>query len=114
MCWFDGAEHVDTQLGTMNIISFNTQIYCKQLQDRGITTAASQNIITFMQLMSEEKIGIMLPYLNKHYAEKLTAFINSDIVFGIGVIGYAYEVHDMKMAHHILYEKEPWNCNDGD
>ena len=64
--------------------------------------------------MLEEKIRIMLPYLNKHYTEKLTLLINSDVVFGIGigVIGYAYEVHDMKMFH-ILYGKEPWNCNDG-
>ena len=38
--------------------------------------------------------------------------MNSDVVFSIGVIGYAYEVHDMKMAH-ILYGKEPWNYNDG-
>ena len=69
MCGFDGAEHKDSMLGTMNIISFNTQIYCKRLQDRGITTAASQNIMTFMQLMADEKIGIMLPYLNKHYTK---------------------------------------------
>lgn len=42
MCGFDGAEHEDSMLGTMSIILFNTQIYCKRLQDRGITTAASQ------------------------------------------------------------------------
>jgi len=112
MCSFDGAEHIDTKLGTMNIISFNTQIYCKALQDMGITTAASQNILTFMQLMAEEKIDIMLPYLNEHYTEKLEALKKTDTIFGIGVTGYAYEVHDMKM-NHILFGKEPWNCNDG-
>ena len=31
MCGFDGAEHTDTLLGTMNIILFTTQIYCKRL-----------------------------------------------------------------------------------
>ena len=69
MCGFDGAEHKDSMLGTMNIILFNTHIYCKRLQDKGITTAVAQNIMTFMQLISDEKIGIMLPYLNTHYTK---------------------------------------------
>ena len=112
MCGFDGSEHKDSMLGTMNIILFNTQIYYKRLQDRGITIAASQNIMTFMQLMADKKIGIMLPYLNKHYTKKLAALMDKDVVFGSKVLEFAYEVHDMKMFH-ILYGKEPWNCNDG-
>lgn len=64
MCGFDGAEHMDSVIGTVNIVFFNTQTYCKALQDLGISTAASQQNFTFMQLLGDEKIGLMLPHLN--------------------------------------------------
>ena len=104
MCGFDGAEVV---IGTVTIVFFNTQTYCKALQDLGISTAVSQQIFTSMQLLRDEKIGIMLPHLNQHYTEQLEAMMIKDVAFGTGVIGYAYEVHDMKM-NHILYGKESW------
>mgnify|MGYP006103266001 CR=1 FL=1 len=96
-----------------NIISFNTQTYCKALQDVGISTTAPQQIFTFMQMMGEEKIEIMLPRLNEHYRSNLEAMMSKDVaLFDAGVICYAYEVHDMKM-NHILYGKESWNYNEG-
>ena len=42
MCGFDGAEHMDSVIGTVSIVFFNTRTYCKTLQDLGISTAASQ------------------------------------------------------------------------
>jgi hypothetical protein len=102
MCGFDGAKHTDSMLGTTNIISFNTQIYCKRLQDRGISTAFSQNIMTFMQLCALEKIDVLLPYLNQHYTEKLAALMDSNVVFGSNVLGFPYEVHDMKIFHNCM------------
>ena len=66
--------------------------------------------MTFMQLCATKTIDVLLPYLNQHYTEKLAALTDSDVVFSSNVVGYAYEVHDMKMFH-ILYGKEAWNCN---
>lgn len=31
-----------------------------------------------------------------------------DVALGTGVIGYAYEVHDMKINHILYYGKESW------
>ena len=63
--------------------------------------------------MGDKKIRILLLFhLNEHYIEKMEAMMTKDGEFDAGVIGYAYEVHDMNMSY-ILYGKEAWNCYEG-
>ena len=53
----DGAEHQNAVVEPVNMISYNMQLFNKQLQDlptAKLTTASSDNIFTYQQIMGVE------------------------------------------------------------
>ena len=50
ICGFDGSEHQNGVLRKINMLTFNTQLFNKLLQDMGVTTANSSNILTIFQV----------------------------------------------------------------
>ena len=49
-CGFDGSEHQNGVLRKINMLTLNTQLFNKLLQEKGITTAQTDNILTIMQV----------------------------------------------------------------
>ena len=46
ICSWDGSQHANTVLKKVNIITGCTQLFSKTLQDKGLTTSNSDNILT--------------------------------------------------------------------
>ena len=51
-CGFDGSEHQNGVLRKINMLTLNTQLFNKLLQEKGVTTAQTDNILTIMQVRS--------------------------------------------------------------
>ena len=61
----NGAEHHSAVEEPLNMISYNMELFNKQLQDlesAKLTTASSSNIFTYQQVMGEENARNVLPY----------------------------------------------------
>lgn len=67
---FDGAEHKRTTKGRIGIISFNSQMLCKSSISK-ISPAGSTNILTWQQIVGEEKLSTLLPALKDAYQTKM-------------------------------------------
>eukprot|EP00978_Attheya_sp_CCMP212_P039066 scaffold199806_cov47-Attheya_sp.AAC.1 len=67
---YDGAEHSTTSGKRKNVISFSSQVFCRETVASGVTTAGSFNILTWQQVMGEEKCSTLFPVLEKIFEEK--------------------------------------------
>eukprot|EP00957_Ditylum_brightwellii_P128996 9840558-Ditylum_brightwellii.AAC.1 len=67
---YDGAEHSTTSGKRKNVISFSSQLFCKETIASGATTAGSFNILTWQQVMGEEKVSVLFPVLTPIFEEK--------------------------------------------
>ena len=56
----DGARHMETQEGDVNIISFNFSIINSRLLRSGYTSTQSHNILTVLQITADEKPDVCL------------------------------------------------------
>ena len=64
----DGAEHKSAVVEPINMISYNMELFNKQLQDlesAKLTTASSSNIFTYQQVMGDENARNVLPSVEK-------------------------------------------------
>ena len=68
---YNGAIHVKTDAGNTNIISYNTSMFTSNGMNLKTTTAASSfNIMTFQQMMCEEKSSNVTPSVKSIYEDK--------------------------------------------
>ena len=68
---FDGAEHIQLDEGKINILSYNTQLFFSQTISVA-STSSSFNILTWMQVLGEEKCANIFPVMIPHYREKVS------------------------------------------
>ena len=69
----DGAEHQNAIVEPVNMISYNMQLFNKQLQDlptAKLTTASSDNIFTYQQIMGVENARNVLASVETIFQER--------------------------------------------
>ena len=69
----DGAEHQNAVVEPVNMISYNMQLFNKQLQDlptAKLTTASSDNIFTYQQIMGVENARNVLASVETIFPER--------------------------------------------
>ena len=102
---YDGAEHKKTTKGKIGIISFNSQMLSQFSIDKA-SPASSTNILTWQQVVGEEKFSTLLPALKKIYQSK--AEIRADEESRKKYV--MYELHDRKMLYlltqHSLFNRK--------
>jgi hypothetical protein len=99
---YDGAEHSTTSGKRVNVISFNSQLFCRETIQSGATTAGSFNILTWQQVRGEEKCSVIFPVLDNIFKEK------TDLMKRYPHVSI-YEMHDGKMLY-ILTQHCLFNC----
>ena len=103
---FDGAEHVKSKKDVTSVISFNTTALSRKLltdNKSKTTTTSSSNIITWQQVMSQEKLPVLIGSLKDHYKEKAQLVSNHSNF-------HYYDLHDLKMSY-LLTQHSLWSRN---
>ena len=67
---YDGAEHSRNDEGRTNVLSYSSQVFNNQTLAMGTSTSSSFNILTWMQMVGEEKPANIFPVVKDHYDEK--------------------------------------------
>ena len=105
---FDGAEHKRTTKGRIGIISFNSQMLCKSLISK-ISPSGSTNILTWQQIVGEEKLSTLLPALKDAYQTKMNIRNREKSQEEGKPMHVMYDLHDGKMLYlltqHSLYNR---------
>ena len=103
----DGSDHGSGSLKKVDMISWCEQFFGKNLQDKGVSTSNSDNIVTIMQVNGKEESRVVHAALKKfgdngYYEDKKEFISQAHKVFGDNVEYWPYEVNDLKMAHCLL------------
>ena len=65
---YDGAEHVNTATRKIGIISFSSKFLSKTIiESSGSSAGSSLNIMTWQQIIGQEKCGTLFPALDSVY-----------------------------------------------
>ena len=103
---YDGAEHSRNDEGRTNVLSYSSQVFNNQTLAMGTSTSSSFNILTWMQMVGEEKPANIFPVVKDHYDEKHRMRSASSVVENC-TFNY-YDCHDGKMLY-ILTQHGLWN-----
>ena len=109
---YDGAEHRSTSNKRISIISFSSQIISRSLiESAKASPASSLNILTWQQLVGEEKAMNLFPALMDMYACKHEMRRNNGVVLSIPNKRVVfYDLHDGKMLYiltqHSLFNRK--------
>ena len=117
----DGAEHQNAVVEPVNMISYNMQLFNKQLQDlptAKLTTAISDNIFTYQQIMGVENARNVLASVETIFQERKEVRDNASVIFKDmfnGEVKYQqYEVADIKMLQILLgtvyWQRQKGSC----
>ena len=117
----DSAEHHSAVVEPLNMISYNMELFNKQLQDlesAKLTTASSSNIFTYQQVMGDENARNVLPLVEKIFQERKEVRDNANVIFKDmfdGPVKYQqFEVSDIKMLQILLgtvyWQREKGSC----
>ena len=104
----DGAEHGKTNKNITNIVSFSSKVVSKKSLDGGYGGGSSLDILTWQQMIGEEKPLNIFPAVNDYLLEKYEMIQNmsADEKNRINF----YELHDGKMLYlltqHSLYNRK--------
>ena len=103
---YDGAEHQKTKKGQKSVVSFSSQIIAT-----GTSAANSFNILTWQQMLGDEKPCNIFPSLENVYKEKLELRQNGIRENGIAGSKFClYDLHDGKMLYmltqHSLFNQK--------
>ena len=106
---YDGAEHSKTTKRKVGIISFNSQL----LSTSSISVcspASSINILTWQQLVGEEKFSTLYPALKKTFESKALIRDRERLEVYKGKKHFMYELHDGKklylLTQHLLLNRK--------
>ena len=102
---FDGAVHGLSEKKQLNVTSYNTALLSKTALIKGLTPANTSLILTWKQVIGDEKVVNVFPAVKDLYKE-----------LGIGITRNSlngrklsvYEVHDCKMIYS-LTQHSAWN-----
>ena len=75
---YDGAVFCKNKNGESSILSYNVQLWhpsmaASELGEKKVTTATPSNIITFMQVICNEKLETVFPVIIEYYKSKRTS-----------------------------------------
>ena len=107
----DGCKH-NTGKKEVPIITANKQVFSLEVQQKGISTANSCQLFTYLQVQSEEKRDVVIRMFKEHFESKNKFLENAEQYFGEKCKVYSYECHDMKFLH-ILFGNVGWNSDNG-
>ena len=107
----DGCKH-NTGKKEVPIITANEQVFSLEVQQKGISTANSCQLFTYLQVQSEEKRDVVIQMFKEHFESKNKFLENAEQYFGEKCKVYSYECHNMKFLH-ILYGNVGWNSDNG-
>eukprot|EP00978_Attheya_sp_CCMP212_P027084 scaffold90288_cov52-Attheya_sp.AAC.5 len=101
---YDGAEHSTTAGKRLNVVSYSSQaqVFSRGTVAAGVTTAGSFNILTWQQVIGEEKCANVFPVLESIFEQKKKLM---DEHPNISI----YEMHDGKMLY-LLTQHALFNC----
>ena len=106
---YDGAEHVNTSTQKIGIISFSSQLLSKSIIESGASAGSSLNILTWKQIIGQEKCGTLFPALDSVYKCKKN-IIDDQNLHPTDVCFNFFEMHDAKMLYiltqHSLYNRK--------
>ena len=103
---FDGANHLETVEGKIDLVSFSSTLTNANLLSLpNYSTARSSSILTFMQVAAKEEPSMLLSVLKNHYESriKLKEKLKND-----GINLCLFDVHDGKMICNIMQHSK-WN-----
>ena len=109
---YDGAEHRSTSNKRISIISFSSQIISRSLIETAkASPASSLNILTWQQLVGEEKAVNLFPALMDMYTCKHEVRRKNGVVLSIpNKRVVCYDLHDGKMLYlltqHSLFNRK--------
>ena len=105
---YDGAEHKKTTKGKVGLVSFNSQL----LSPSSITKcspASSLNILTWQQLVGEEKLNLLIPALKGIYKSRAD-MRRKELEEDGKPMHTFYQLHDGKMLYlltqHSLFNRK--------
>ena len=95
---FDGANHLETVEGKIDLVSFNSTLINSDLvnQLKGYSTSRSSGILTWMQVAAKEEPYMLLSMLESYYQER-TKVIEEQKKLNINI--HYYDVHDRKILY---------------
>ena len=107
---YDGAEHKRTTKGKTGIISFNSQMISPS-SISSCSPASSTNILTWQQVVGDEKFATLFPALNNIYKCKAEIRQREELEVGEGKRKhFMYDLHDGKMLYlltqHSLFNRK--------
>ena len=103
---YDGANHLETAEGKIDLVSFSSAIANHDLlQLCSYSTAKSSSILTFTQVAAKEEACMLLSVLKPHYKSK--RMLKEELLKqGTNLI--LYDVHDAKILCN-LTQYSQWN-----
>jgi len=104
---FDGANHLETIEGKLDLVSFFSTLVNSNLLDTitDYSTAKSNCILTWMQCAAKEEPYMLLTVLEDHYKSKAQL---KDKLKQKGSLINSYDIHDGKMIYNLL-QCSQWN-----
>ena len=102
---FDGAIHGVTNKKQLNITSYSSTIVSVDMLKRGLSSASTSMILTWKQVMGDEKVETVFPVVKSLY-EWIGKHVCGALVRGKNIT--IYEVHDCKMLYSLL-QCSMWN-----
>ena len=106
---FDGAEHSNNPRTCRNIVSYNSQLLSAGTINDGNSPAQSFNILTWQQVLGDEKCANIFPVVDSVYESK-KKLINEGLESLPSCNVSFYDMHDGKMLYlltqHSLYSRK--------
>ena len=102
---FDGAIHGITNKKQLNITLYSSTIVSLGMLKRRLTSASTSMILTWKQVMGDEKVETVFPVVKSLY-EWIGKNFSGALVRGRNIT--IYEVHDCKMLYNLL-QCSMWN-----
>lgn len=95
---FDGANHLETVKGKIDLVSFNLSLINSNLLTKlkGYSTSRSSGILTWMQVSAKEEPCMILSMLHSYYSNR-TRFIENQKEVGVNI--YSFDIYDGKMLY---------------
>ena len=103
---YDGAEHSKNEEGRVNVLSYSTQMFTNKSLFQGFSSSSSFNILTWLQMLGEEKPSFIFPVIEQHYEEKHKIRSSGETIENSSPC--FYDCHDGKMLY-ILTQHSLWN-----
>ena len=98
---YNGARHLLSMDGDINVISYSSALFCKELYQKKYKPTQSANILTHQQVISDEKASVVLSSIDNLYKEVTKVEKNLSLTHKNACID-VYDIYDVKMIELLL------------